>query len=150
MKKICVICILGIVLLSACTTSTVFTEPTASPTPAPVSVELVLTGRLSNISKPPYCGYVFSGAIAEYTDLQVLSGSYPSDTIYVVHGCPEMPRNEYSAESGTLTSFETGDYHLLFLTTENVFKIEMINQAGLEIPPGAIMYYSFHVDLYTK
>ena len=61
-------------------------------------------------------------------------GQYLKDTIYVVHGCPEIARNEYAKGSGNLASFQVGDYHILHLTSQNVFKIGTIDPGVVQLP----------------
>jgi len=89
---------------------------------------------LKQISTPPGCGEFLFGAVAEYTNLKILNGQYFKDTIYVVHGCPEIPRNNYANGSGNLAFFQVGDYHILHLTSENVFTIEIIDSSNMQLP----------------
>src|SRR5512138_2917291 len=100
-KRLC-ICVLAI-LLAACVKAAGPADVTAPATrivvmrtelaPAvPWPGDLVIVGRLDYISTPPppHCGYIHFGAVAEYSDLKIINGKYPYDTIYVVHGCPEL------------------------------------------------------------
>jgi hypothetical protein len=130
--------------------------------------ELVIIGRLKYISDPPGCGIFHYGAIAEYTDLRIIHGPYFRDTIYVVHGCPELDRSEYAEGSGTLSSFQLGDYHILHLTSQNVYDIgtiyageepEQLYEVCKDDPcivdvfvqrQDGMMYFSSQVDLYSK
>jgi len=88
--------------------------------------KLTIAGTLSQIATCKHCGYFHFGAVAEYTDLEVVEGDFSQDTIYVIHGCPEMSRNTYAANSGDLEKIEIGARHLLHLAKENVYKIESI------------------------
>ena len=133
MRKILLLC-LPLVLLIACA-------------PAVPSDELILIGRLTHINETLYCGIIHTGSIAEYSDLQVLDGSYFKKTIYVVQGCPELKRSEYSKNGGDLESFRVGDYHLLYLTKQNIYRIEgFINDTRKGFP----LYFCQRVDLYSK
>lgn len=145
--------VLGILMLAACTPAS--TPIKISGTLAPPSEELIVVGRLERITQPVGCGYLHTGAIAEYTDLRVLKGKYLKDTIYVIHGCPELPRNEYAKGSGTLTSFQEGGYHLLHLTLQNVYEIGVVSSEGIEISMDQIeregmLYFCSQVDLYSQ
>lgn len=55
------------------------------------------------------------GAVAEYVDVRVLDGEYSSQKILVIHGCPEIPRDNYAADAGDVEEFRAGDYHELKL-----------------------------------
>ena len=177
MRKRFWICLFAI-LLAACAkaagpadvrapaTSMVIMRTELAP-PVPQPGDLVIVGRLDYISTPPGCGYIHFGAVAEYSDLKIVNGKYPYDTIYVIHGCPELARSEYAKGSGTLTSFRVGDYHVLHLTLQNVYQIETIvtgeklaklrDVCSLDDPcsPETLvqrqsgrMYFSSQVDLY--
>jgi hypothetical protein len=98
---------------------------TVSP-PAEISSELQVIGRLESIEKTPDCGTVHFGAIAKYTDLIIIKGKYAKKEIFVVHGCPEMPRKKYSPAAGNLKRFLIGDYHQMFLSKINTYRIEVI------------------------
>jgi hypothetical protein len=98
---------LAILTLSACT-------------PASPTNEIVIVGRLESIQDTPGCGIFHWSAVAKYTDLQITSGIYPYDVVYVMHGCPELKRSEYAKDSGDLESFNVGDYHELHLTKQNI------------------------------
>jgi len=136
----------------------------------PQSDELIVVGRLINISTPPHCGYIHFGAVAEYTDLSITNGQYLRDKIYVVHGCPELSRNEYAEGSGNLAAFQIGDYHVLHLTLQNETEIGMIDSGELLLPidindieacangcdaetfvrlQNGMMYFSSQVDSYS-
>jgi hypothetical protein len=119
---------LSTILLISCARST-----DTSIAPAQ-SDELIIVGRLNNISAPLHCGYVHFGAVAEYTDLRITSGQYLKDKVYVVHGCPELSRNEYAEGSGNLASFEIGAYHVLHLTLQNEIQIGVIDPGKVLLP----------------
>ncbi len=169
------------VLLFACAKSAQATEATTPMTIEPVRIdsttfpspsdELRVIGQLKYISTPPHCGYFHIGAVAEYTDLKIINGSYLQDKIYVVHGCPELARNEYANASGNLESFQIGDYHVLYLTSQNRFKIGVIDSGDMQLPmdidnaeacasgcdaetfvrlQDGMMYFSSQVDLYSQ
>lgn len=170
---------LSAVFLFACTSSTRSTD-LATPslesvqskpeTPIFESSDFVIVGRLERISSPQAaCGILHIGAIAEYTNLKILNGKYSEDKIYVVHGCPELARNEYADNSGSLISFHEGDYHILHLTSQNIFRIEIVNSGDIQLPidpsnvcqnrcnpetlvqsQDGMMYFSSQVDLYSE
>ncbi len=87
------------------------------------------------------------GTVAEYSDLTVLSGEYTDTVIFVAHGCPTLSRKEYAEGSGDLESFEVGDYHELYLTTQNIRNIEYIFGAESLKKP---LYFCRVVNLYSK
>lgn len=150
-------------------TFTRFTAQTPAP-PLSHSSELTVVGQLTYIATPlSGCGFIHFGAVAEYSDLKILEGKSSEDTIYVIHGCPELKRSEYAKDSGTLESFQTGDYHLLHLTLQNIYHVEAIvfgerlerlNDVCLNLPAGCTaeelverqngrMYFASQVDLYS-
>ena len=133
MRKIFMV-ILTILIASACM-------------PILPSDEVVIVGRLASIQATPGCGLVHFSAVAEYTDLRVISGTYPYDTVYVMHGCPELTRRQYAQGSGDLESFNVGDYHELHLTKENVYHT-MEHSNGPY--PKDRLYFSRVVNLHTK
>ncbi len=102
--------------------------------------------RLIRIEHTPDCGILHLGATAEYSDLQVLNGIYPHRTIYVIHGCPELKRSEYGEDGGNLESFRAGDYHMLYLTKQNMYHVG----TSFEGTPPENYYFCKKVDLYTK
>lgn len=131
--------------------------------------ELIIVGRLKYISSPPACGIISSAAIAEYTDLKILSGKYSKDSIYVVHGCPEMKRSEFVQNSGSLDVFHVGNYHILHLTLKNIYKVGVIDLGNIQLPvamqeacttpcdaetlvrhQNGMMYFSSQVDLFSQ
>jgi len=116
--------------------------------PTPPSVELIVMGRLVRMSDPPDCGVFHFGAVAEYSDLTVLSGTYAHDVVFVIHGCPELRRSEYAAGSGDLESFRVGEYHELHLTSQNVNKVEIY--PGDIKPTEGLLYFCKTVNLYKK
>jgi hypothetical protein len=121
--------------------------PTATPVSDSSSDEIVIVGRMKSIQSVPGCGIVYWSAVAEYTDLQVISGTYPYDVVYVIHGCPEIKRNEYAQGSGNLESFTVGDYHELHLTKENAYHT-MDHSNGPY--PKDHLYFSRVVNLYRQ
>jgi hypothetical protein len=107
--------------------------------------DLVVLGRLKDIEKEvAACGVFYVGSVAQYEVLQVLSGTYTGKTIFVVHGCTEMPRSTLSKDAGTLTSFVIGDVHTLVLVPENIQRIEIFN--ATKIPPPFSPYFCKRVD----
>jgi len=133
MQKI-LLAVLAILVVSACT-------------PAAPSDEVVIVGRLESIQPTVDCGIVHASAIAKYTDLQVINGTYPYDTVYVIHGCPKSKRSDYSPGSGNLESFKVGDYHELHLTKENVYHTMDYPNAPY---PKDRLYFSRVVNLYRQ
>jgi hypothetical protein len=120
-----------------------------TPTPPPTSPsnKVVLIGQLLSIQDAPDCGIVHWSAVAEYTDLQIISGTYPYDVVYVIHGCPELKRSEYAQGSGDLESFNVGDYHELHLTRENVYHtMDHSNELYMKDR----LYFSKVVNLYKQ
>ena len=169
---------LFVVFLLSCTNSSKSSTTTISSsdpdhaflaTPISQLDELIVVGRLKSISAPGHCGFIHFGGTAEYEDLQIISGKYSKDKIYVVHGCPELPRNEYASGSGSLTSFREGDYHVLHLTSKNVYQVGSIDWGSIQLPvdfskacpngctsetlvqsQNGMMWFSLQVDLYSK
>ncbi len=123
--------------------------PTIAPTPRLTypSADLVIVGRLASIQNTPGCGVIHWSTVAEYTDLQVISGKYPYDVVYVIHGCPELKRSEYAQGSGDLESFNVGDYHELHLTKGNVYHTMDYSD---EPYPKDRLYFCRVVNLYKK
>jgi hypothetical protein len=111
------------------------------------SAELVIVGRLVRIEDTLQCGIFHFGAVAEYTDLTVLRGTYPYETIFVTHGCPELKRSEYAEGSGDLEVFRTGDYHELHLTQQNVYDVSTYPTDLKDLSEG--LYFSSVVNLYS-
>jgi hypothetical protein len=106
--------------------------------------ELVVVAKLVAIEQPKGCGTFHFGEIAEYSDIKVISGTWTSDHVRVLHGCTEMSRREYSETAGTLDRFTVGDYHRLELTTHNVRKVEVpLEHEGVTFAD----FYSLRVDL---
>ena len=81
----------------------------------PGSGELTIVARLYSISSPPACGILHMGAVAEYRDLEVIEGRYSARKVFVIHGCPEIPRTSYAQDAGDVEEFRIGDYHELTL-----------------------------------
>jgi hypothetical protein len=177
MRKIFLLSLLTVFLLSCASSSQSLTATTTSSdasrailvTPISQLDELIVVGRLKYISTPGFCGIIHSGGVAEYDDLQIINGNYSKEKIYVVHGCPGMSRKEYASESGSLTSFREGDYHVLHLTSKNIYKIESIDWGSIKLPvdfskacpngctsealvqsQDGMMWFSLQVDLYSK
>ena len=88
-----------------------FPIPAPAPTPPPPPAELVVVGKLTRIAHGAGCGYFSMGVVAEYGDLQIVEGTYKEHRLFVVHGCPELSRPEFSASAGSLASLEIGAYH---------------------------------------
>jgi hypothetical protein len=113
---------------------------------ASTKAELVIVGRLVRIDDSPHCGIWHWGAIAEYTDLTILSGSYAYDTVLVIHGCPELKRGDYAEGSGDLEAFVARDYHELHLTQDNVYGIGLHPTSDQKL--AGRLYYSQEVNFY--
>ncbi len=142
-------------LLAACQSTPTPTAPSRPPITQDESTvvstdppqDLMIVGRLVSILDTPGCGIVHWSAVAEYTDLQVINGTYPYNVIYVIHGCPELKRSEYAKGSGDLESFNVGDYHELHLTKENVYQtMKLLNDPH----PSDQLYFCREVNLYKK
>ena len=111
----------------------------------------VVVGRLSRIALSPPCSQGRYGVVAEYTDLKVIQGDFNLDIVYVVHGCPELRRQDYGETSGSLTRFRLGDMHVLHLSKKNVYRVGSISDADAKgrIPhPEAFTYFCKSVDLF--
>jgi hypothetical protein len=80
-----------------------------------VDHELVLVGKLVDKQACPGSGDKHYGLVMKYKVVEVKSGYYEGDTIYVVHGAPELPRVIYFKYCGSLKSFEVGATHRLRL-----------------------------------
>ncbi|MBP7686192.1 MAG: hypothetical protein KBB95_30065 [Deltaproteobacteria bacterium] len=81
-----------------------------------------VVARLVNLGTPnaPHCGRLHVAVVMRYEVLQVV-GERPfygpsGNTWDVIHGCPELPRAQYQAGSGDVTSFRVGDVHRLRVT----------------------------------
>jgi len=112
--------------------------------------DLVIVGRLERIAQSPNCGHLYCGAIAKYSGIRIIQGTFDSQVIYVIHGCPELRRSEFAKGSGNLEAFHVGDYHRLELSKINIYKIGSIFDAdstGNIEHPDSLTYYSGTVDL---
>lgn len=81
-----------------------------------------VVARLVNLGTPnaPHCGTLHVAVVMRYEVLQVV-GERPfhgpsGNTWDVIHGCPELPRAQYQAGSGDVTSFRVGDVHRLLVS----------------------------------
>lgn len=84
--------------------------------------ELVVLARLSHRGDAiPDCGILHLAVVMKYQITKVLSGAHEESTLYVVHGCPALPRKDYAAEAGDVVRFQVGDVHRLSLTTRGPF-----------------------------
>jgi hypothetical protein len=128
-----------IVLLSA---AAQFPLPGPTPTPPPV---LVVVAKLTRIASGAGCGYFSMGVVAEYTDIQVIVGKYSKDKVYVVHGCPELSRSEFSASAGSLETLDIGAYHHLELLSNNFYGLELIYDDHIK-PRFARLFYVLRAD----
>lgn len=98
----------------------------------------------------PPCVHFHWGVVAQYSTLNVVEGSYSSDKVYVIHGCPEVKRTVYSERAGNLQAFHIGDLHRLRLTRMNIFKIGTIvdsDSSGRIEHPDDQTYFAKTVDL---
>jgi hypothetical protein len=109
--------------------------------------ELIIIAKLVKMDEfQAGCGTLYVRTIMEYEVLEVINGDYNRDTIYVAHGCIEMPREEFSKESGTLKEFKVNDIHKLVLTTDPIYEFE--TPFDYKIEPGSYtIYYSKWVEL---
>jgi len=78
-------------------------------------------------------------------ELTVLHGSYSGKHLFVIHGCIELARRNYSPASGTVPRFTAGDRHRLVLTKENVNGIDIVRLGSLD-PDGEPLYYCRWVE----
>jgi len=102
--------------------------PAPAPSPEP---DLVVIGKLVHMTHPSFgCGYFSLGALAEYSDLRVLKGSYDQSTIYAFHPCPEMPPQPCRGVSAALSTLEAGAYHHLELSRRNFEQINLLDDGG--------------------
>lgn len=116
-----------------------------TPPPFPPPAELVVTGKLTQIAHGAGCGYFSMGVVAEYGNLQILEGTYRDQRLFVVHGCPELSRPEFSASAGSLASLEIGAYHRLELLTKNFYQLELVY--GEELKPVQLpLFYVSRAD----
>ena len=76
---------------------------------------LSVEAKLLSISHPPGCGYFRFSAVATYSVSKVLSGRAPDGFLRVAVPFPEIARPAYSADAGSLNSFNVGDTHILVL-----------------------------------
>jgi len=111
----------------------------------PPNPQLIVIARLHRLGASLACGYYTTGAMAEYVDIKVISGSWSKNSILVAHACPELPREKMSKFAGSLDRFRVGDIHRLELTSENLYQIEILKSLdGRE--QAAPDYYSIRVD----
>lgn len=61
-------------------------------------------------------GITHVASVMSYRPVAVREGTYSGERLYVVHGCPEMPRSMYPEGGGTVAAFAVGDLHELVLT----------------------------------
>lgn len=78
--------------------------------------EVTMVGLLLRVSTQPHCGFQHTAGVMEYQVIRIDSGRLDGKTVLVAHGCPEIPRAQYRAGGGRLTSFRVGDVHRLELT----------------------------------
>jgi hypothetical protein len=133
---------IGLVLLSA---AAQFPLPDPTPTPPPPPPVLVVVAKLTRIASGAGCGYFSMGVVAEYTNIQVVVGKYTKDKIYVVHGCPELSRPEFSASAGSLETLDIGAYHRLELLSNNFYGLELIYDDHIK-PRFARLFYVLRAD----
>lgn len=86
----------------------------------PVDVEYVVVAQLIDKQSCPNSALILYGLVMKYKVVKVLKGAFKADEdiFYVVHGAPELPRNEYYKFCGTLRSFVVGETHRLRLKTK--------------------------------
>ena len=106
-------------------------------------VELVVVGRLDQIEESPHCGFFHFGAVAVYSTLKVVAGRYSKSTVQVVHGCPELSREQYREGAGTLVTFKVGEYHRLWLTRGEEPGMVVVETKG---QPSRPRYFCRRVD----
>ena len=114
---------------------------------ATVASALVVTGRLVKIADPPDCGIFHFGSVALYEDVRVASGSYDKPRIQVIHGCTELPREEYRRGSGDLVEFKVGDRHKMRLLDASKFEGTVVDTKRMK---KADRYFCDHVTLDTE
>ena len=105
---------------------------------------LVLVGRLTHIAASPGCGGYHFGGVATYTDLEIVEGEYQHRSVEIIHGCPELSREDYAEGSGDLREFRAGDYHRLTLVDTRKFEGVVVEGKGKRTAPR---YYCEHVAL---
>jgi hypothetical protein len=99
----------------AATTAQEAPEP---PTSAPVEISgaAVVAELVDRGPAVPGCGVFHVRVVMRYRVKQVLRGDVPAGAeIFVIQGCPELPRAAYRAGSGNLTVFKRGDWHRMTL-----------------------------------
>jgi hypothetical protein len=80
--------------------------------------ELVVLARLADAGTPGLgCGVLHLAVVMRYEVIKIVSGHQEGRTLYVVHGCPELPRTVYRRDAGTVAAFKVGDVHRLSLAT---------------------------------
>jgi len=85
------------------------------PLVATQSLELVAE-LIDRGERVPACGFLHLAVVMRYRPISVSKGSFSGENLYVVHGCPDMPRRSYGADAGTLQAFRVGDRHHLVLS----------------------------------
>jgi len=81
----------------------------------PENHELSLVAKLIDKQTCPSSCDKHYGLVMKYKVLEVVSGYYDDDIIYIVHGAPELPRYIYFKYCGSLKSFDVGAAHRLRL-----------------------------------
>jgi hypothetical protein len=112
--------------------------------------DLIIIGKLIRInSNSVLCGGLHVGTMSEYSDLKVIKGSYKNKSIFVVHGCIELKRQQYSKDAGTLNDFVIGDYHRMAVSKYNIYKIELIEKDNVD-PKNNVWFFCKTVDKFEN
>jgi hypothetical protein len=92
----------------------------------------------------PGCGTFQFGTVCEYDSAKNLNGKLNSGNIFVVIPCIEIPRPEYSINSGNLNKFVVGNLHSLILTKSPISNLHICNEC--DIPKGYSLFYCIKAD----
>jgi len=109
--------------------------------------ELLVVARLVDRQACPSSVEKHYGLVMKYEVIEVVSGFYDGNTIYVCHGAPELPRFNYFKYCGSLPSFEVGASHRLRLKEklqENPSPFELVVDPYKE--PG-VRYLCLKADM---
>ncbi|MFO0549541.1 MAG: hypothetical protein U0271_14205 [Polyangiaceae bacterium] len=121
-------------------------EASASAAPIEASATLEVVARLVDTgSAAPYCGIVHVIKTMKYEVVRVVHGKYSAPYLFVAHGCPELSRARYKADSGNLTAFKEGELHKLKLHISTQKELDAtLNHKDRGAAP---LYQSDRVDL---
>jgi hypothetical protein len=113
-----------------------FSDPAAS------SRNVTVTARLVRVrQETPHCGGVHFGTQMEYELVSIEAGTLAvGNGLLVGVGCPDIPRERYDTNAGTLVAFRVGEVHRLTLSND---RSDSRGMAVLETEP---LFYAISAD----